>query len=338
VAIFVIVVVLCITLFTEVHFSQADWREVTQGKDAGWDTFVALCFSVFGAEVFNLAFWQRIYAAKDERQLRIGFLVGAGLVSFITFIFGLSGLFLKANDMRQNRACPPEGSPIAVPAFTFFEVLDMPDTTSATRVLVFVLAVCTITSCADSFQTAITSVIHREVVRSKLDGKMALILGELLVVGVNVPAMFFAIHAAKDNASSTGLAVKLTDLFGMADIFTIALVVPLFSGLWPFVTTKGCLAGMFSGILYILVWGWVEFGTFVAGFSNLTMMCFGVEDVQPKGYSPYACGPWYAWRSAMLFTTIPIVTFVATYTVSWMENMYTKVVQLHDRLEFQKEI
>merc|ERR1712176_300523 len=112
VAIFVIVVVLCITLFTEVHFSQADWSEVTQGKDAGWDAFVALCFSVFGAEVFNLAFWQRIYAAKDGKQLRIGFLVGAGLVSFITFIFGLSGLLLKANDMRQQRECPPEGSPI----------------------------------------------------------------------------------------------------------------------------------------------------------------------------------------------------------------------------------
>lgn len=155
----------------------------------------------------------------------------------------------------------------------------------------------------------------------------SLVLGEILVVIVNIPAMLFAIHAAKDvNETFTGLAVKLTDLFGMADIFTITLVVPLFAGLWKFVTPNGCLAGLFMGVFYILLWGWVEFGSFVAGFSNLTMMCWGV-DVKPQGYSPYACGPWYAWRSAILFSTIPLVTFVSTYTVSWMENIYTKVTK-----------
>lgn len=94
------------------------------------------------------------------------------------------------------------------------------------------------------------------------------------------------------NANFNGLAVKLTDLFGMADVFTITLVVPIFSGLWPFVTTKGCVAGLFAGVFYVVLWGWVEIGTFVAGFSNLTLMCFGVEGVAPKGYSPYGCGPW----------------------------------------------
>mmetsp|Transcript_136393 Transcript_136393/g.423815 ORF Transcript_136393/g.423815 Transcript_136393/m.423815 type:complete len:553 (+) Transcript_136393:130-1788(+) len=334
VAILAFIVIIAITLFTKVHFEASDWKEVSYGHDAGWDAFVSLCFSVFGAEVFNLAFWQRIYAARDERQLRIGFLVGAGLVSFITFIFGLSGLLLKANDMRQNRACPPEGSPIVVPAFTFFEVLDMPGTTGFTRTLVYLLAICTITSCADSFQTAITSVVSREVARWELSPKLALLSGEFLVVLVNVPAMFFAIHAAKDTeASNGGLAVKLTDLFGMADIFTITLVVPVFAGLWPFATAKGSLAGMFSGLFFVILWGWVEFGNFVSGFSNLTLMCFGVEGVKPRGYSPYGCGPWYAWRSAMLFTTTPLVTLVVTYTVSWMENVHGKLTKIYDLVD-----
>jgi len=108
VAILIFVVIISITLFTEVSFTDSDWRDVTKGKDAGWDTFVALCISVFGAEVFNLAFWQRVYVAKDVRTLRIGFLVGAGMVSFITFIFGLSGLLLKANDMRQAGSVRPK--------------------------------------------------------------------------------------------------------------------------------------------------------------------------------------------------------------------------------------
>mmetsp|Transcript_74815 Transcript_74815/g.189124 ORF Transcript_74815/g.189124 Transcript_74815/m.189124 type:complete len:561 (+) Transcript_74815:107-1789(+) len=332
VAILIFVIIIGITLFTEVSFTSRDWQEVSHGKDAGWDAFASLCFSVFGAEVFNLAFWQRIYAARDEKQLRIGFLVGAGLVSFITFIFGLSGLLLKANDLRQTREC--EGTAITVPAFTFFEVLDMPDTSGFTRLLVFLLAVCTIASCADSFQTAITSVISTEVQRWQLSTTKATMLGQALVVIVNVPAMLFAIHAANDvNESYTGLAVKLTDLFGMADVFTITLVVPVFAGLWDFVTTNGCLAGMFSGVLYVVIWGWVEFGTFVAGFSNLTLMCFGVEDVAPQGYSPYACGPWYSWRGAMLFTTIPLVTFAVTYTVSWMERVYTTATKIYEKIE-----
>jgi len=279
-----------------------------------------------------LAFWQRVYAAKDEKEVKKGFLVGAAMVSFITFFFGFCGLLLKANDVRQNSQCPPEGSPIVVPAFTFFEILDMPNTTQFTRGLVFVLAVCTITSCADSFQTAITSVISRDIVQYKLEPMKALVLGVLLLAIVNLAAMFFAIYAANDNDTLQGLAVKLTDLFGMADIFTICLVVPLFSGLWTFVTAKGSMAGMFMGFLYILIWGWVEFGTFLAGFANLTMMCWGV-DAKPKGYSPVACGPWYAWRSAILFSTIPIVTFVFTYGVSWMENMYNMLKKLVDRYD-----
>jgi len=331
-AILIFVIIMFITLCTQVSFSQSEFEQVSKGKDVGWDAFVALCFSIFGAEVFNLAFWQRVYAAEDEKAVKKGFLVGAALVSFITFFFGLSGLLLKANDMRQNSLCPPEGSPIVVPAFTFFEILDMPNTSDFTRGLVFVLAVCTITSCADSFQTAITSVISREVQEYKLDQTKSFLLGELVVVMVNIPAMAFAIHAAKDNDSADGLAVKLTDLFGMADILTICLVVPLFSGLWSFVTANGSAAGIFMGLFYILIWGWVEFGTFLAGFANLTMMCWGV-DVKPQGYSPVACGPWYAWRSAILFSTIPIVTFVVTYGVSWMENMYQHMYQLLKKCE-----
>jgi len=323
------VLVICIALFADVSLTSDDWDRVSKGTDVGFDAFVALCFSIFGAEIFNLAFWQRVYAAKDERQLRIGFLVGGGMASSITFLFGLSGLLLKANDIRQNEACPREGSPISVPAFTFFEFLDLPGTTKFLRILVFLLAVCMIASCADSFQSAIASVVAKETKRANLEDKKALLLGEAIVVVVNIAAMLFALHSAKDvNATSGGLFMKLTELVHMADILMIALVVPLFGGLWPFVTTKGCLLGAAAGFLYILVWGWVEFGTFVAGFSNLTMMCFGVENVKPEGYSPYACGPWYAWRSAMLFTTIPLVTFATTYGVSWMENVYNRLEKL----------
>jgi len=224
-----------------------------------------------------------------------------------------------------------------IPAFTFFEILDMPNTTQGIRILVFVLAVSMIASCADSFQTAITSIISREVIRWQLPSWKSLLLGELLVVIVNIPAMLFAIYAANDVGSDKPLAVKLTDLFGMADILTITLVVPLFSGLQPFVTTKGCLAGIFSGIFFVMAWGWIEFGTFMAGLEMLTLMCFSNSDVQPKGYSPYACGPWYAWRSAIMFSVCPLVTAIFTYGFSYLERTYEMLTKICTKLQIDAD-
>eukprot|EP00931_Biecheleriopsis_adriatica_P050587 TRINITY_DN2929_c0_g1_i1.p1 TRINITY_DN2929_c0_g1~~TRINITY_DN2929_c0_g1_i1.p1 ORF type:complete len:545 (+),score=95.01 TRINITY_DN2929_c0_g1_i1:86-1720(+) len=335
VCIMVFVIVVIITLFTQVDITAADWAEVSKGSDAGFDAFVSLCFSIFGAEVFNLAFWQRLYAARDVKELRKGFIVGGGMISLLTFLFGVGGLLLKANDMRQQRE--GVGVPIMIPAFTFFEILDMPNTTQGIRILVFVLAVSMIASCADSFQTAITSIISREVIRWQLPSWKSLLLGELLVVIVNIPAMLFAIYAANDVGSDKPLAVKLTDLFGMADILTITLVVPLFSGLQPFVTTKGCLAGIFSGIFFVMAWGWIEFGTFMAGLEMLTLMCFSNSDVQPKGYSPYACGPWYAWRSAIMFSVCPLVTAIFTYGFSYLERTYEMLTKICTKLQIDAD-
>merc|ERR1711920_1200040 len=98
------------------------------------------------------------------------------------------------------------------------------------------------------------------------------------------------------------------------------------------VTTNGCLAGMFSGILFIVVWGWVEYGTFMAGMEMITLMCFANTEVKPEGYSPYACGPWYAWRSPIIFTMVPLTTFIVTYAVSWMERMWEKTSAIYNKL------
>merc|ERR1712125_199438 len=92
VSIMIFVIIVCLVLFTQVSISGDDFKAVSQGSDAGFDAFVSLQFSIFSAEVLNLAFWQRIYAAKDVKNLRIGFLVGAGMISFLTLLFGFSSL------------------------------------------------------------------------------------------------------------------------------------------------------------------------------------------------------------------------------------------------------
>merc|ERR1711920_709516 len=165
----------------------------------------------------------------------------------------------------------------------------------------------------------------------KVSWMKTLIFGVALTALVNVPAVAFAQFAATDiNETFDGFAVKLTDLFSMADIVTITVVVPVFSGLWGFATTWGCLMGMFSGMATIIVWGWQEFGSFIAGLEMITMMCFGnsldraayakspMKDAQGNAYP--ACG-FYSKRSPQLFSTIIVVTFIVTMLVSWMEKV-----------------
>merc|ERR1740123_1628925 len=98
----------------------------------------------------------------------------------------------------------------------------------------------------------------------------------------------------------------------MADILMVTLVVPIFSGLWGFTTSLGCLAGMASGVLTIMAYGWIEFGTMIAGLEMLTLMTFG--NIKPAETGIYAT------RACILFVLIPIVTAVVTYTVSFMDR------------------
>merc|ERR1712048_1194251 len=331
----VFVVVLTIACFTSVDYDAEDWEKVSVWSETGFSALVALCGSVFAAEVFNLAFWQRIYAAKDTRSLRIGFVVGGGMISIMTFLFGVASMALIANDYKQTRL-NGNPSPIYVPAFAFFEILDLSETTKGIRALIYVLVVCMVASCADSFQTAITSIITNEVRRYKLSATKALMLGILVVVIVNLPAMGFALHASMDEDPSSpggGLQATLTDLFGMADIICSTLIVPVFAGLWPFATRNGMLLGMASGILFILMWGCAEFGTFIAGLEMLTMMSFGETLPADTRGLPLHKGPWYSWRAPILFTMIPVATFIVTYGVSLLERIWEKVNFIYSKLE-----
>jgi len=324
--IWILVFGICIAAWGMAEIKHEHWEQVSTWSDRGFEMAVSLCFAVFGAEVFNLAFWQRIYAARDIQQLRIGFVVGAILVSLLTFIFGLTGMVLKAQDL--GRECGPRNP---IPPLVFFEVLEMPQTSKATRILMYILVVSMIASNADSFQTAITSTISRVLQKQDWAAWQNIAVAEVFVLIINIPAMLFANFSANDNASLDGLAVKLTDLFSMADILTITLVVPIFSGLWPFVTAKGAMAGMLSGILFIMAWGWIEFDTFTAGMEMITLMCFGnTRPAQSENGAP-GCG-FYSSRATIMFPAIPVVTGAFTYLVSYMDRSWTAMQEIAAKL------
>ena len=176
IAIMVIVVIVGIFVFAEVGFNHSSWAgtpvevvtNATTNATAmveptayasdwttrGFKIGLSLCFAVFGAEVFNLAFWQRVFMAKDDRALRIGMGVGTGILVILTFLFGVVGLLLKAQVLTDGAAIP-------VPAVILFNVNSMPMTTDGIWMHVFILAVCMATSSVDSCQIGISSVLSR---------------------------------------------------------------------------------------------------------------------------------------------------------------------------------
>ena len=100
IAIMVIVVIVGIFVFAEVGFNHSSWAgkpvevvtNATTNATAmveptayasdwtsrGFKIGLSLCFAVFGAEVFNLAFWQRVFMAKDDRALRSAWALAQG--------------------------------------------------------------------------------------------------------------------------------------------------------------------------------------------------------------------------------------------------------------------
>jgi len=287
-----------------------------------------------------LAFWQRVFMAKDDRALRIGFGVGTLILVLLTFLFGVVGLLLKAQAIT-------DGTPIAVPAFILFNVNTMSKTTNGIRMLMFILAVCMATSSVDSFQIGISSVLSRFMQKKKVPYTRALGIGVILTCLVNIPAVIFAWIASNDWKTDDlgipigGLAVTITNLFSMADIVTITVLIPVMSGLWGFTTNWGCLLGMASGMCTIIVWGWAEFGAFAAGFEMITMMCFGSHVTQTSltdvnGDTYYACG-FYSQRAGMLFATIMAVTFVVTMGASWMQRNAEAMQALQGKQIFEKQ-
>mmetsp|Transcript_104517 Transcript_104517/g.335064 ORF Transcript_104517/g.335064 Transcript_104517/m.335064 type:complete len:115 (+) Transcript_104517:772-1116(+) len=91
---------------------------------------------------------------------------------------------------------------------------------------------------------------------------------------------------------------------------------PIFMGLVPMMTQHGAFAGCFSGMLMIMGFGWVEFGTFVAGLEMFTLMAFG--NTKPLEYGLGAS------RTCIIFVLLPIVTGLVTYVKSWMERVAEK--------------
>mmetsp|Transcript_71111 Transcript_71111/g.153284 ORF Transcript_71111/g.153284 Transcript_71111/m.153284 type:complete len:533 (+) Transcript_71111:154-1752(+) len=313
----IFIVIVFFACISDLSIKPEAWSTVATWDDAGFEAAWTLILAIIGAGLFDMGSWQRVYSSVDDKQLRYGLLFGSALIFPTMVLFGFLGMLAKAQDL--SRATPTI-------AYGFLALFDLLAAQSGFILcLSFALAVCMVASSVDSLQNGLISVVSKDVTAQNYSPVVTTGVGQLFVLAANVPAIILAAESGKDETG--GLGISILNLFLIADLLLLSITVPIFLGLWSMATQNGALAGCFSGILTIFAFGWVEFGTFMAGLEMVTLMAFG--NTMPEKFGLQAS------RTTILFTVLPIVTGCVTLIVSFMERFYEKVERLLAKLEGQ---
>ena len=192
---------------------------------------VYIVVAVVGAEMLNQAWWQRIYAARDERTLRRGFLVAAVAVFPMVLLSGLFGLAAAGLGLVETATDA---------SVSFFLVVNEAFPEWAVLAVVL-LALLLVTSSADTLFNAIASVVTADLPRV-LDepSERTLTTGaRLLTIVVAVAAVAVAVRGG-----------SVLALFLTADLLAAATFLPLLSGLYAErVSGVGALGSSLAGLL-----------------------------------------------------------------------------------------
>ena len=189
----------------------------------GLSVAATLVIAVTAANLFHQGYWQRVWAARDDRALRRG--VAIGVVTTIPVVALLGGLGTLAATRGLDLGTPPA---------PFFALLgELP---AWIAIAVLVLAMALVASSVDTLESGLASLVTAE--------RPSTTLGQarLITVALMVPAVLIALRG-----------YSVLQLFLIADLLCAATVVPALSSLWSRATSTGALAGAVAGLLGAVV-------------------------------------------------------------------------------------
>jgi Na+/proline symporter len=199
------------------------------GIKAGLTFFVAILLT----GIFHQGNWQRIYAARDARSMRNGFLLGGLLVAPFIFLMGLFGLAFVG-------LAPQGDSSIAL-----FSVI-MPHAPAWFVIALIPLGLSLVMSTADTAISAVSSIIAVDMRRLMPNASSMTMkrLARWLVLLMAIPVMIVA---------SQGYSVLY--LFLLADLLCSAAAFPVFYGLFSrkhdgLTATVATISGLAAGLFY----------------------------------------------------------------------------------------
>ncbi|KAI9099739.1 hypothetical protein DFS34DRAFT_502912 [Phlyctochytrium arcticum] len=215
---------------------------------SGWASIVTMGVSLTTASFFSDAVWQRVWASADEKTLRRGAWIGAGIAICVAFFFGFGG-FLAA---WAGYLGPDSNN-------AFFDLITKGNTSSDIWVIVLVVLV-TVTmneSAVDSLQNALTDTLV----------SLAMTLGfpsfplwaaRSSVLLVNIPLVVVALQG-----------YRINQLYLITNMVTATSTLPMIMGLARplngFVHGRSALFGCIFALFAVAVYGTIDTGSFVDG-------------------------------------------------------------------------
>jgi Na+/proline symporter len=196
---------------------------------------LTLVIAVTAANIFHQGYWQRIWSARSDTELRRGAWWGGVLTIPVMLVMGALGMLCMA--MGKNPGSPP---------IPFFALLS--DAPQWLVLPTLVLAVALVASSVDTLQSGIASLV----VTARPDVSLA--SARWVTVLLMLPVVWVSLQ---------GLSVLR--LFLIADLLCATAVVPVMLGLWKRMTPSAAVVGAVAGLVGAIVPGWFSGGSLAAG-------------------------------------------------------------------------
>ncbi|MFB6188331.1 MAG: sodium:proline symporter [Halapricum sp.] len=219
------------------HLAATDPSLLDPGFWPGVEFGVYTSIGVLGAEMLNQTWWQRIFAAENDRTLRRSFLVAAVANFALVLLAGLLGV-IAAGEVTLG-----QGGYVYANAYFALVFETLP---SGAALVVALLALLLVVSTVDTLYNAIASIVTADLPRFE-----ATPAGTPLKT---VARAFTAVVAA----GAVWVSLQTTsvlDLFFLADVLAAAVMVPLLLGLYSrshgqVSALTGGVAGLAVGLAY----------------------------------------------------------------------------------------
>ena len=198
---------------------------------------LTLVIAVTAANLFHQGYWQRVWAARDDRALARGAWLGSGITVVVVAMVGGLGMLAAMS-----------GLALGEPPIPFFALLAAAPEWLALPALV--LAVSLVVSSVDSLQNGIASLV----VASSGKRGLSITAARLATVVLMIPVVIVALQGH-----------SVLRLFLIADLLCAAIIVPVLLGLWPRMSPLAAVAGGVAGMLGAILPGWIAQGSVGAG-------------------------------------------------------------------------
>jgi len=195
---------------------------------AGLRFGLALSFAIFGAEMVNQTWWQRIYAGRDDDAVAGSFRNATLLNGSIVVLAALLGVVAVGHS----------GGALETPSVAFF-VLVQSVFGEGVLLAVVLLALLLVVSSVDSLFAALASLVTADLPRLvDVDDSRLRLGARLLTAAVALAAIYVSLRAQ-----------SVLRLFFFADLLGAAVAVPLLYGLYSrALTGRGALLSSLAGL------------------------------------------------------------------------------------------